>query len=151
MAERWRPAKEASVTDADLFGGWKPPLPPRTMGTTISVFDARKIASRPPASAGLVPAERQLICYRMTSAPPLSCPLASRVGRRVGEGIFALAGSWSVVIPTGASPSEIGKHRSCFSLIPKWPGFSVEGNHPRESYSCRFENARSSFIMVGLH
>ncbi len=83
------------------------------------VFDARKIASRPPASAGLVPAERQLICYRMTSVPPLSFPLASRVGRRVEEGIFALPGSWPVVIPTGASPAEIGKHRSYFSPVPK--------------------------------
>ena len=91
----------------------------RIRGRIISVFDARKIASRPPASAGLVPAERQLICYRMTSAPPLSFPLAKRVGRRVGEGIFALAGSWPVVIPTGASPAEIGKHRNYFSLKPK--------------------------------
>ncbi len=55
------------------------------------------LPARPPASAGLVPAERQLICYRMTSAPPLS---------------------WPVVIPTGASPAEIGKHRSSLSLIP---------------------------------
>ena len=91
----------------------------RIGGKITSVFDARKIASRPPASAGLVPAERQLICYRMTSVPPLSFPLASRVGRRVGEGIFALPGSWPAVIPTGASPAEIGKHRSYFSPVPK--------------------------------
>ncbi len=55
----------------------------------------------------------------MTSAPQLSFPLAKRVGRIAGEGIFALAGSRPDVIPTGASPAEIGKRRSCFSLIPK--------------------------------
>ena len=93
---------------------------PRNVGRIIAVFDAR-IVSSPPASAGLVPAERQLICYFITTLPllpRLSFPLAPRAGRKVGEGIFALAGSWSVVIPTGASPVEIRKHRSYFSLIP---------------------------------
>ena len=54
----------------------------------------------------------------------LTCPFrvrfTSRVGRQVREGIlrFALAGSWPVVIPTGASPVEIRELRSNFSLMP---------------------------------
>ena len=85
----------------------------------ISAADPRKIAARRFRWACPGGATTDLLPHdRMTSAPPLSFPLASRVGRRVGEGIFALPGSRPVVIPTGASPAEIGKHQSYFPSDP---------------------------------
>ena len=97
----------------------------RIMGRTISVFGARRIASHRPASAGLVPAERQRICYRRPLLPH-SPSHSHREWEGEWGGIYALAGSWPVVIPTGASPAEIGKHRSYFSLTTPYdtPNYS---------------------------
>ena len=87
LKSRGRPSFRRRIAQKSLL--WNPYKSfLRIEGRIISVFDARRIffSHPPPASAGLVPAERQLICYRMTALPQLRAfPCDSNRGNHGGN------------------------------------------------------------------